>query len=57
MAEWLKAADCKSVLERVQWFESISAHQIYGIDKIQKKIYYKICKGIKDINTDKLIIK
>ena len=27
MAEWLKAADCKSVLIRVRWFESIPAHQ------------------------------
>ena len=26
MAEWLKATDCKSVLERVRWFESTPAH-------------------------------
>ena len=27
MAEWLKAADCKSVLLRVRWFESLPVHQ------------------------------
>ena len=26
MAEWLKAADCKSALVRVRWFESTSSH-------------------------------
>ena len=29
MAEWLKATDCKSVLSRVRWFESSSAHYIH----------------------------
>ncbi len=28
MAEWLKAADCKSVLVRVRRFEPYSAHKI-----------------------------
>jgi hypothetical protein len=27
MAEWLMAADCKSALLRVRWFESSSLHQ------------------------------
>ena len=36
MAEWLKAADCKSVLVRVRWFESISAHQ--ELSNILKRI-------------------
>ena len=36
MAEWLKAADCKSVLVRVRWFESISAHQ--ELSSILKRI-------------------
>ena len=36
MAEWLNAADCKSVLVRVRWFESISAHQ--ELSSILKRI-------------------
>ena len=28
MAEWLKATDCKSVPERVRWFESTPAQVI-----------------------------
>ena len=27
VAEWLMAADCKSALLRVRWFESIPLHQ------------------------------
>ena len=30
VAEWLKAADCKSVLIRVRWFESIPVHHKRG---------------------------
>ena len=34
VAEWLKAADCKSALFGVRWFESILSHQIYwGVAK------------------------
>lgn len=28
VAEWLKAADCKSALARVRWFESSPVHQL-----------------------------
>ena len=35
MAEWLKAADCKSVLIRVRRFESFPAHH-----KIQEIVFY-----------------
>ena len=30
MAEWLKAADCKSAHVCVHWFESSPAHQLYN---------------------------
>lgn len=45
MAEWLKAADCKSVLVRVRWFESISAHQLktlYSLYINRYKVFYFI---------------
>lgn len=29
MAEWLKAADCKSAHVSVRWFESSSAHHLF----------------------------
>ena len=31
MAEWLKAADCKSAHVCVRWFESSSAHHLRGL--------------------------
>ena len=46
MAERLKAADCKSVLERVRWFESIPAHhKNLVVIVLQGFYFYKILKG------------
>ena len=44
VAKWPTAADCKSALLRVRWFESILAHNVRlrfsdGGDQIQKKLF------------------
>jgi hypothetical protein len=31
VAEWLMAADCKSALLRVRWFESSPLHQVMSL--------------------------
>ena len=47
MAEWLKAADCKSVLVRVRWFESISAHQKNSILKYRYCFLFAFWSNLK----------
>ena len=37
VAEWLMAADCKSALLRVRWFESSPLHQEIAVEKQQVK--------------------
>lgn len=38
MAEWLKAADCKSARVRVRRFESFSLHHLYLSGDIDKRV-------------------
>ena len=36
VAEWLMAADCKSALLRVRWFESSPLHQSFEVNEYSK---------------------
>ena len=52
MAEWLKAADCKSVLVRVRRFEPYSAHKINLVmnqfDNLEMNSSFKIEEQVID---------
>ena len=47
MAEWLKAADCKSAHVSVRWFESNPAHQLS--EKELREIVTPFSLGVEDV--------
>jgi hypothetical protein len=50
MAEWLKAADCKSARVPVRWFKSNSAHSLQmmrlGVSSRRIKIHTRLCSSV-----------
>jgi hypothetical protein len=50
MAEWLKAADCKSARVPVRWFKSNSAHSLQmmrlGVSSRRIKIQIRLCSSV-----------